>query len=255
MEVAKGVLKANSRTDRILDILVGIVLVVVIILAFTKGGTDQVTTVFLIIFLAFLLFLRQGRLAKLKFNREGFEATMAEVREATQEAEKATKEINEFMKITAAAVLGLVKRTGRAGGYSYDDKEQIRQEYLTNLREMGVSHKEIEEIEKKSKWHEYVAVDYVYHILRGRFFSPGREPSPEQARVEAKEMLNRPISNLATPDELEELMRKHSILTEEARELIEDYRSYREHHEQRRRDVWAKQSEWFKGGERGRAPN
>jgi len=237
--------KTSSTFDWIIHALIAIVLVVAVVLAFTQDGVDQATTGFFVVFLAYLLFLRQGKLAAVKFNKEGFEATMAEVREAAQGAEKATKEVKEFMKITAAAVLGLVKRTGRGGGYSYDDKEQIRREYLTNLREMGMSLVEITEIDKKSGWHELIAVDYVGHILGGRFFREIWWAIPE-AWQEALGLLNRSGPNLATPDELREFLAKHHKLTDESRELIEDYRYYRERHEQRRPHVWAKRDEWYK---------
>jgi hypothetical protein len=245
MEDAMKPGEASTTFDWIIHALIAIVLVVVIVLAFTQSGTGQATTALFVFLLALLLVLRQGRLATVKLNREGFEATMAEVREATKGAEKATREVKEFMKITAAAVLGLVKRTGRDGGYSYDDKEKIRREYLANLREMGLSTEEIEEIDKKSGWHELVTVDYIGHILGGRYFRDVWWTDPE-AWPEVLGLWNRLGPNLATPDELEAFLTKHHRLTDQGRELIKDYRYYLEHHEQRRPDVWAKRDEWHK---------
>ena len=111
---------------------------------------------------------------------------------------------------------------------------------------MGISPEEIADIEKKSEWHEYVAIDYVYHVLRGYGFTEGDAFKRGTERNEAIDLLNRPVSNVATPDELKEFLTKHSMFTDEVRELIEDYRFYLERHEQRRPEVWDKRGEWYK---------
>lgn len=233
--------KASVTGDVILHILVGIVLAVTIILAFTQDGVDQTTTGMFVVLLGFLLLQRQGKLATVRFNRKGFEAIMAEAREATQGAEKATKEVKEFMKVSSVAVLGLIKRNMVVGGYSYDDQEQIKQEILTNLSQTGITPEEIADIEKESKWHECVAAEYVHCIMRAMnlLMDDGGRRS-----TEAQELRKRPLSNLATPDELEEFLSRHSMLTPEARELIEDYRHYLDRHEQRRPEMWKKRRDW-----------
>ena len=254
MEDAKSGPKVTSAADRMLDVMAivlfiaVIVLTVVSVLPFTKSELVAGAIEFsLACLLAVVLLLRTGRLEGLKFGKEGIEATLAEVREATHEARETTKEVKEFMKATSVAVLGLIKRSGKAsGGYSYDDKEQIKQDILANLSTMGIPPDEIEDLERKSRWHEYTAVDYVNAILWGRFFSPGSECPSGTVRGEAKKLLNRPMSDVATPDELEELFSRGGLLTKESHELIEDYRYYLEHHDQRRPEVWAKRGEWFK---------
>jgi hypothetical protein len=250
MKDVKSKFKSTSTTDWILDamavvlFIVVIALIVVIVLPSTKSALVLGVIEFpLVGLLVVILLLRTGRLNTLRFSKAGIEATMAEAREVTLRARETTKEIKEFMKNTSAAVLGLVKRSGRWGGYSYDEKEQVKAEVLINLREMGISEKEIEDIEKKSNWHEYVALDYVHDILGGQYHVWG---SILGATEEADAFRSRPLSNLPTPDELKEFLTKHHVLTNEVREIVEDYQYYLEHHKQRRPEVWAKRDEWYK---------
>jgi hypothetical protein len=250
MEDVKSESKATPTTDWVLTVMAGVLFLIVIALAVVitlpcaenKPAIGSIAFL-LICLLSVILLLRQGKLAKLEFSREGIVATMAKVQVATAQAEKATKEVRESMKTTAASVLGLVKRSGRWGGYSYDEKEEIKKELLANLSEMGISAEEVKNVEKKSMWHEYVALDYALNILGGQYNIWGFDPA---AHAEASELRRRPASNVATPDEVEKLLTKYNMLNDEARELIQDYRYYLEHHKQRRPKVWAERDKWYK---------
>jgi hypothetical protein len=265
MEDARTDRTPASTADSVLTIMavvlfiVVIALTVVIVLPFTKNEPAIGAIEFsLICLLVFVLLLRQGRLVKVKLGKEGIEATMAEAREATKEARETTREVKEFMKSTSIAVLGLVKGTGRTGVYGYDDKERIRRDILSRLAAIGTSPEEIEAVEKESRWHEYVALDYVCSILGGRYNVWGGDL---EAFQEADRLRSRAgtLSRMPTPDELETFLKEYSVVTPEVAGLIEDYQYYLKQHEQRRPEVWAKRDHWYKylmpkGGAGGRSP-
>jgi len=192
---------AKMIYERTLDFGATILFFAFIVFAFVKSGSELWGLVPIGSILIVILLRRQGKLEKLKFGRDGIEATMAKAHEATEEAREATKEIKELMKATSVAVLGLIKRTGRMGGYTYDEKEQIKQDILTRLSEMGISEDELKTIEDNSRWHDYTACDYVFHILQGRHFPSGNSFEPGPQLAEAIE-LRRGTSRIATPDEV-----------------------------------------------------
>lgn len=88
-----------------------------------------------IISVAFLFFANLERISKLKFGKTGFEA---ETREVVREARSTIKELRDLSKIMVSSILGLVKRTGRFGGYSYDEKEQIKEQTVAVLMGLGI---------------------------------------------------------------------------------------------------------------------
>lgn len=233
--------------DNILYVMVGILFVVVIVFAFTKDGTGAVGMEIVLGFLfVFLVLLCHGTFDKPRSEEAGTAAILAAAEEAAQEARRVTKESRELVRVASAAILGLVQQSGRARGYSYDDKEQIRKNILAILGEMGILPEQIEATEKKSRWHEYTALDYVYYILQGEHFPSGDSFSPRALLEEATELRNRSVFNVASPEEVEKFLTRCGVLTLEARELIADYRHYLAHHEQRRPEIWAEREEWYR---------
>jgi hypothetical protein len=186
----------------------------------------------------FLFFANLERVLRLKVGPSGFEA---ETRAVVNEAKNTIKELQDLSKIMASSVLGLVKRTGRMGGYSYDDKEKIKGSTLDVLRNLGVSEEEIERVVIESKWHQFVEFDFTHGIL-----GSSRIPKdlPAQYILEWQELCRRGLDNNPAPEELSQFLRKCGLLTLEARELIMDYEHYIEHREQRRPDIWKDRGNW-----------
>ncbi len=186
----------------------------------------------------FLFFANLERVLRLKVGPSGVEA---ETRAVVEEAKSTIKELHDLSKIMASSVLGLVKRTGRMGGYSYDDKERIKGSTLEVLQNLGVSEEEIERVVIESKWHQFVEYDFVHAILGGSSIPKGL---PEQYIPEWKELRRRGLGSSPTPEELTQLLRKSRLLTPEGTELIRDYEHYIEHRKQRRPETWKNRGQW-----------
>jgi len=188
--------------------------------------------------IASLLFANLDRFRRFKLDKSGIEA---ETREVVKEAKSTIKELQDLSKIMASTILGLVKRSGRWGGYSYDEKEKVKNETLGVLERLRISDEDVETVVAKSKWHEFTELDYVHHILGGSYIP---QALPDSRIPEWKELRHRSVDNLPKPDELVEFLRKCSLLSDDAKELIKDYEYYIKHRKQRRLEVWKNREKW-----------
>ncbi len=185
--------------------------------------------------IASLLFANLYRFRWFKFGKSGIEA---ETREVVREARSTIKELQDLSKIMTMTTLGLVKRAGRfAAGYSYDEKDSIKESVLNVLQQIGISDQECERIVAESKWYKYTELDYVHHILGARLF-------PSDRIAEWNKVRHRSLDNLATPEELTKLFDQSGLLNTEIKELIEDYRYYIKFRQQRRPDIWNNRASW-----------
>ena len=198
----------------------------------------QAMWLMIIISVVFLFFANLDKISKLKFDKTGFEA---ETREVVREAKSTIKELQDLSKIMALSTLGLVKRSGRWGGYSYDDKEKIKDQTLSVLKKVGIPHKECESILTESNWYKYTELDYVLHVLGGNEIP---QALPHERIAKWKDLRHRSLDNLATPEELTQFFEQLGLLNGEVKELIEDYKYYIEHRKQRRPDVWSNRANW-----------
>ena len=189
---------------------------------------------------ASLVFANLDRIKRFKVDKSGFEA---ETREIVKEARNTIKELQDLSKIMATITLGLVKRTGRwGGGYSYEEKEDLRDSVLNILLQIGVSDEECEEIITGTKWHQYVELDYVHHLLGGSHIPSSL---PEEKIGEWKQLRKRGLNNLPSPEELTRFLEQCELLNPNMKELIEDYEHYIRFREQRRPSVWKDRGNWF----------
>ena len=212
----------------------------------SKTGKDSwVMIPTLIAFLALLIFANLDKFSEFRFKifKTVLEGKIREAEEATQEAKSTIKQLRSLAKIMAHTTLGLVKRTGRLGGYSYDEKEEVKESTLKVLREIGISEEEIEEVVSKSQWHKFVEFDYAHLILGGsRAWPPDL---PQVLRGEWSKFRRKfGFNNIAKPADLTEILDKYGLLSDEAKELITDYEYYIKHRKQRRPEVWAKREKW-----------
>lgn len=185
-----------------------------------------------------LFFANLDKISKLRFDKTGFEA---ETREVVKEARSTIKELQDLSKIMASTTLGLVKRTGRWGGYSYAEKEEIKKQTLNVLEKIGISPEDVEKVITESKWHKFTELDYVHFILGGDKIP---EILPSDRIAQWKQLRHRDLDNLATPDELTHFFEQSNMLSPETKELIEDYSHYIRTRQQRRPDVWNNRGSW-----------
>ena len=182
-----------------------------------------------------LIFANLGRISWFKFDKGSFEAKM-------REAENTIRELQDLSKIMAITTLGLIKRAGRlAAGYSYGEKENIKESVLDVLQQNGISKEERERIVTESGWYNYTELDYVHHILGG---SNIPTVLPHERIADWKGLRHRSLDNIATPEELTHFFEQIGLLNTEVKELIEDYEYYINHRKQRRSDVWNNRASW-----------
>jgi hypothetical protein len=174
-----------------------------------------------------------------EFKGLGFEAKMREVTEVVETAKGTIKELQELAKVMASISLSLVKRAGRLGPFSDADAERIKDSVTSVLRQLDVSNEESRQL--FNEWHMWDERDYADYILAGSTIPKNMTPQ----QIETWKLLRRcPLGSAATPEEITEFLKECGLLTQEAIELIEDYKWYREHRTHKRPEVWERRAEW-----------
>ena len=210
---------------------------------FSKDGKELwIMTPPFIMAILFLFFANVDRLKTFSASLKGVTAETREIRDIVSEGKNLIKELRDLSKIMATTELGLIKRSGRLGGYSYGEKEEIKASTLNLLQQIGIPEKEIQTIVDKSKWHLYTKFDYVHLILGGSMI-PQKIFQHQDRIKERKTLLN--INDLPSPDKLRAFLDKCGVLTK-AEEFIQNYEYYINNHKQRRPDIWNKRDEWRK---------
>ncbi len=210
---------------------------------FSKDGKELwIMTPPFIMAILFLFFANVNRLKTFSAGFKGVTAETREIKDIVAEGKNLIKELQDLSKIMAITELGLIKRSGRLGGYSYNEKEEIKASTLNLLQQIGIPEKEIQTIVDKSKWHLYTKLDYVHLILGGNTI-PQKIFQHRDRIKERKTLLN--INDLPSPDKLRVFLDKCGVLTK-AEEFIQDYEYYIDNHKQRRLYIWDKRDEWRK---------
>src|SRR5437773_3943313 len=123
-------------------------------------GMPDVMIAALVIFGILMLAANADRIARLKAGATGFEA---ETRALIDKALATIDQLRAVAKIAVQANLSLVMRSGRWGGFSFDEKESIRQASLQAFDALHIPKKEQEQM--FGEWHKVNRFDYVHHLL------------------------------------------------------------------------------------------
>lgn len=151
-----------------------------------------------------------------------------------EEATETLKRVRELAHLTAASTLSLVKMSGRMGGYTDAEEDEIKRSMIALLKQLNLTDAEVEEA--LSRWHQVVEYDYVHFLLGGNIVPDG---FTDQERREWSQLRDGGIQNNPSPDVVEDYLARTSTLDEERKGLVEDYRHYVTHREHRRPRVWA----------------
>jgi hypothetical protein len=128
-----------------------------------------------------------------------------------------------------------VQRAARWGGFSFDEKEQIRKGSLAALDLLDVPKQERDEMFRER--HMVNRFDYAGHALGGHTI-PQEIQGSNDLTSEWKSLRNGGFQRIPSAETIEKFLRKAGMLNAERAELLEDYRHYEEHGEHRRPDVW-----------------
>ena len=208
--------------------IVSIALLIMCAVAAYKG----LKTLPILFFIAALAFLFTGNLnviKKAKASKDGFEI---EARDLIAKAEVTISEMQDLSKLVARTALSSIKRSGRMmDGYPEEEAEVIKEEFLTLLSTLNLSEKDIEEV--LTGYNNFVEVDYVF-LLLGQ-----KEPqnwSPEDKKIR-KDMRSNLTKHCPDPEEIHSLLERNNSLSENHREILEDYKYFRQNGRYRRPDA------------------
>ena len=189
----------------------------------------------------FLVFGNLDRVEEFRIGKEGLATKTRELTETIKEAKSTINELQLLAVLLAKTTLSSVQMAGRMGGFQDDKKEAIKNETIDVLRKIGVSEDQI--AEALSDWYPYVEFDYASSILGGSYIL--QDVPPEHRAAQEKLIKRVGIAGRPTPDQIAEFFKNAGILTEQRKELIEDYRHYVQHREHRRPDVWKNRADWY----------
>lgn len=188
---------------------------------------------------ALLFFANIDRISEFTLGSSGFKAKTKEVAEVVEQARGAMSELQLLSKIVASTTLSLVKRSGRMGGYSDEEEEYIKGSVLNVLRQIGISEKELPDVLRD--WYRFEKFDYYYYIMGGSV------NVSDQLRGRVSEWTKSHqfgFKNIAKPEELMQFLQEADCYSDEAKELIEDYKYYLEFRKHRRPEVWRRRKDW-----------
>jgi hypothetical protein len=123
------------------------------------------------------------------------------------------------------------------GGFSFDEKERVRDVSQKALDSLGVPKKEQEDI--FSEWHSVNRFDYA-NILLGRYKIPKEIFGNNELTAEWKKLRESGFAGNPSSSVVEAFLIKAGMMNDELRELLEDYRHYEKHGQHRRPEEWKK---------------
>jgi hypothetical protein len=212
--------------------------VLVLIAGMVSGffGHPGVIFIALFGFIGLLIAANLDRISEFKASKSGIEA---KTREVIARAESTLSELQLLARNVGELTLSLVKRSGRWGGYDDDEEEKIKTSVLELLKKVGVPEAEFPKL--LSEWDRFTEFDYAHAILGGSTIPDGAD---EALVAEWKNLHERNILQIPTPDDIRKFLTKNNFMTDELNEYLKDYEYYRAHKAHRRPDVWRERLRW-----------
>ncbi len=196
--------------------IVSITLIGVCILAGFKDHMSLAVLCFLAS-MAFLFIANFKNIKKAKASKDGFEF---EARELIEKAEVTITEMQDLAKLVSKTALSLIKRSGRLGGYPVEEQEALKESFLRLLSDLSLSEEDREYV--LEEYNKFIEIDYVFLLLGSKV--PTNWPTEEQQK--RKNMLRDLISNYPTPEEIEQLLESNGSLSDNHKEILEDYKYF-----------------------------
>lgn len=192
-------------------------------------------------FAAFATLLIFAHINQIKSFRIGINGLQAETKGVIGEARNTIKEMQALAKVMARTTLSLTKRHNRLGGYSDDEENEIFKSVKDVLNRLGIPAKEQEEI--FSEWYKINDFDYVYYILCDGAPIKGLASDQQKERMR---LINSGLTNVPSPEEVENFLRNAGLLSDKNKELLEDLKYYKVHRKHRRPSEWKRRWHWCK---------
>lgn len=148
-----------------------------------------------------------------------------------EKAEVTITEMQDLAKLVSKTALSLIKRSGRVGGYSVEEQEALKESFLRLLSDLSLSDEDSEYV--LEEYNKFIEIDYVFLLLGTHV--PTNWPKEEQRK--RKDMIKDVISNYPTPEEIETLLERNSSLSDNHKEILEDYKYFRANRKYRRPEM------------------
>jgi hypothetical protein len=185
-------------------------------------------------FAVLLLLIAHPDINYFKASKDGIEW-----RRKIQNVEVALADVQTLTASLARAVIVAAEGGPRWGGIPDRLKSEVIAEVVSVLETVRLP----EAMKRKtlSDLHRYAAFDYAHYILGGNW---NIDTDSAECRKEWQSLREGGIDRIASPDEVEQFLRKWNFLSPERSELLEDYRYYLKHEKHRRLHSWDKREQW-----------
>jgi len=209
--------------------IVSISLIGLCVFAGLNGHTPLAILCFLAS-MAFLFIANIKNIKKAKASKDGFEF---EARDLIQKAEITITEMQDLAKLVSKTALSLIKRSGRAGGYPVEEQEVLKESFLGLLKDLRLSEADREYV--LEEYNQFIEIDYTFMLLGHKL--PIEWPTEEQQKRKA--MMKDVLSQNPSPEEIEELLERNGSLSDNHKEILEDYKYFRANRKYRRPEMVA----------------
>lgn len=173
------------------------------------------------------------RVAEIVAFKLGLTGLETELRDAIHEAEVTFEQFNELAGSWAKVALQQVYAEGRFGGMPRSDRRILRDRIFNALAGMDVSEQEMEAM--KQIEYRYTHFDYAQYVLD---VAVGLDTWEWNKDSHDFNNAHQGMGNEPSPDQIEELLRRHLRLNPEVEARLADYRHYEEFREHRRPAIW-----------------
>lgn len=155
----------------------------------------------------------------------------AKLQRRINEAEEVLKKLQNVAAAISEISLSTMIRTGRAGGFGFEESEKFRMRIVSLLREIGVGNDDVAATQRELTG--YLKREYVYAIV-------GRSVPPIGISEEKIRAWNeiRDSHQIPTVGKVRSFLRSINALDEEAIELLDDYTYFEKHGDHRRPEVF-----------------
>jgi len=176
----------------------------------------------------------------------GVGAKLREVQQVLDDAQATVASLHELATMTGAFLVDNIAGSGRWGGQGIiQQKDAAKEKLLKRLKAIGLSDDALGEVSRGDR--HWVCIDYVHGI----FSRPPAKLPPEDSSA-LNELIQRTVTEPASPEECESMLKRLKVTEPFVTALLEDYRHYVRTGEHRRPDVWRDRMSWrFRHKEQG----
>jgi len=168
----------------------------------------------------------------------GFGTFKTKLERRVRDVEEAMDAVRLLAKESARSSLNSVQYMGRWGGFSQADKLKFLRDTRQLLTELGVSQRDISEIE--GEWHRAVEFDYAHWALGGTQLP---KDLPSEFHDKYRTLAGTGISLRPEPSEIRAFFREADMMTDEREKILQDYEHYISRREHRREEEWLRHQE------------